>query len=212
LVHHYQEIDYLEKTMHIFAEEQGEQEENEEKAGFTPLHQKLLETRTILLFGEIDMETAQQITGQLLVLSAESDEPIKLIINSPGGHVESGDTIYDMIRFVKPAVKVIGTGWVASAGALIYAATEKENRFSLPNTRFLLHQPMGGARGQAADIAIEAEEILKMRRRLNETFARQTGQPVEKVEEDTDRNFWMSAKEAQEYGLVAKIVDSIEDV
>lgn len=198
--------------MHIFAEENGEKEENEENAGFTPLHQKLLETRTILLFGEIDMKMAQRISGQLLVLSAESDEPIKLIINSPGGHVESGDTIFDMMRFVQTPVKVIGTGWVASAAALIFAAAEKENRFSLPNTRFLLHQPMGGARGQAADIAIEAEEILKMRRRLNETFARQTGQPVEKVEEDTDRNFWMSAKEAQEYGLVAQIVESIDDV
>jgi ATP-dependent Clp protease protease subunit len=117
-----------------------------------------------------------------------------------------------MMRFVQAPVKVIGTGWVASAAALIFAAAVKENRFSLPNTRFLLHQPMGGARGQAADIAIEAEEILKMRRRLNETFARQTGQPVEKVEEDTDRNFWMSAKEAQEYGLVAQIVESIDDV
>lgn len=205
--------------MHIFAEEQDEQDEqeenekeNEKKVGFTALHQKLLETRTILLFGEIDMETARQITGQLLVLSSESDEPIKLIINSPGGHVESGDTIYDMIRFVKAPVKIIGTGWVASAAALIYAAAEKENRYSLPNTRFLLHQPMGGMRGQAADIAIEAEEILKMRRRLNETFARQTGQPVEKIEEDTDRNFWMSAKEAQAYGLVAQIIDSMDDV
>ncbi len=115
----------------------------------------------MLLFGEINMEMAQRITGQLLVLAAESDEPIKMIINSPGGHVESGDTIYDMIRFVKAPVKVIGTGWVASAGALIYAAAEKENRYSLPNTRFLLHQPMGGARGQAADIAIEAEEIIE---------------------------------------------------
>jgi ATP-dependent Clp protease protease subunit len=202
--------------MHIFAEEQDEQEENEKeiekKVGFTALHQKLLETRTILLFGEIDMETARQITGQLLVLSSESDEPIKLIINSPGGHVESGDTIYDMIRFVKAPVKIIGTGWVASAAALIYAAAEKENRYSLPNTRFLLHQPMGGMRGQAADIAIEAEEILKMRRRLNETFARQTGQSVEKIEEDTDRNFWMSAKEAQAYGLVAQIIASMDDL
>ena len=125
---------------------------------------------------------------------------------------ESGDTIFDMIRFVKAPVMVIGTGWVASAGALIYAAAKKENRYSLPNTRFLLHQPMGGARGQAADIAIEAEEILKMRKRLNQTFADQTGQPIEKIEEDTDRNFWMSAQEAQEYGLVAQIVESIDDV
>jgi len=198
--------------MHIFAEEQEEKEDKEDKTGFTPLHQKLLESRIILMFGEIDMEMAQRVTGQLLVLASDSDESIKMIINSPGGHVESGDTIFDMIRFVKAPVKVIGTGWVASAGALIYAAAEKENRFSLPNTRFLLHQPMGGARGQAADIAIEAEEIIKMRRRLNETFARQTGHPVEKIEEDTDRNFWMSAKEAVDYGLVDQIVESIEEV
>lgn len=198
--------------MLTFAEEQEEEEEKEEKKGFTPLNQKLMESRTILLFGEIDMEMAQRITGQLLVLASDSDEPIKLIINSPGGHVESGDTIYDMIRFVQAPVKVIGTGWVASAGALIYAAAEKENRYSLPNTRFLLHQPMGGARGQATDIAIEAEEILKMRRRLNEVFARQTGQSVEKVEEDTDRNFWMSAIEAKEYGLVSEIIESIDDL
>lgn len=198
--------------MLTFAEEQEEEEEKEEKKGFTPLNQKLMESRTILLFGEIDMEMAQRITGQLLVLASDSDEPIKLIINSPGGHVESGDTIYDMIRFVQAPVKVIGTGWVASAGALIYAAAEKENRYSLPNTRFLLHQPMGGARGQATDIAIEAEEILKMRRRLNEVFARQTGQSVEKVEEDTDRNFWMSAVEAKEYGLVSEIIESIDDL
>lgn len=198
--------------MLTFAEEQEEEEEKEEKKGFTPLNQKLMESRTILLFGEIDMEMAQRITGQLLVLASDSDEPIKLIINSPGGHVESGDTIYDMIRFVQAPVKVIGTGWVASAGALIYAAAEKENRYSLPNTRFLLHQPMGGARGQATDIAIEAEEILKMRSRLNEVFARQTGQPVEKVEEDTDRNFWMSAIEAKEYGLVSEIIESINDL
>ena len=138
----------------------------------------------------------------LLVLAAESDEPIKLYINSPGGHVESGDTIFDVIRFVKPRVKIIGTGWVASAGALIYAAVPVEDRYSLPNTRFLLHQPAGGTRGQASDIAIEAEEILKMRRRLNETFAKQTGQPLEKIENDTDRNFWMSAAEAKDYGLV----------
>ena len=198
--------------MHIYAEEQEEQEEKEGKSGISPLHQKLLETRTILLFGEIDMEKARAISAQLLILASESDEPIKLIINSPGGHVESGDTIFDMIRFVNVPVQVIGTGWVASAGALIYAAADKKNRYSLPNTRFLLHQPMGGTRGQAADIAIEAEEILKMRRRLNEIFAQQTGQPVEKVEEDTDRNFWMSAKEAQEYGLVGQIIESIDEV
>lgn len=174
--------------------------------------EKLMETRTITIFGEINMKMAQEITQKLLVLAADSDEDIKVFINSPGGHVESGDTIYDVIRFVKPTVKVIGTGWVASAGALIYAAVEKENRYSLPNTRFLLHQPMGGAVGQATDIAIEAEEIIKMRKRLNRIFSEQTGQPLEKVEKDTDRNFWMSAQEAQQYGLVGKIVTSVDEI
>jgi ATP-dependent Clp protease protease subunit len=183
-----------------------------EKSPMKHMMEQLLETRTITIFGEIDMKKAQDIAQKLLFLDADSNEPIKIFINSPGGHVESGDTIHDMIRFVKSPVKVIGTGWVASAGALIYAAADKENRYSLPNTRFLLHQPMGGMRGQAADIAIEAEEILKTRTRLNEIFARQTGQPLEKVERDTDRNFWMSAQEAVDYGLVNKIVGSIEDV
>ncbi|MBK8984817.1 MAG: ATP-dependent Clp protease proteolytic subunit [Chloroflexi bacterium] len=198
-------------------EEEQEQEqpaqkpENDKSPRFN-LVEKLLETRTILLFGEINMQVAQEITRQLLVLAADSDDDIKIIVNSPGGHVESGDTIFDMIRFVKPTVKIIGTGWVASAGALIYAAADKENRYSLPNTRFLLHQPMGGTVGQASDIAIEAEEIIKMRKRLNETFAAQTGQPLAKVEKDTDRNFWMSAKQAQDYGLVGQIIESMDQV
>ena len=158
------------------------------------------------------MKLAQEVTQKLLLLDADNDDPIKIFINSPGGHVESGDTIHDMIRFVKSPVKVVGTGWVASAGALIYAAADKENRYSLPNTRFLLHQPAGGMSGQASDIAIEAEEIIKMRRRLNQIFADQTGQPMEKVEKDTERNFWLSAEEAVEYGLVAHIVQTAGEV
>lgn len=177
-----------------------------------PLEERLLKNRTLMIYGEIDMALAQEVTKKLLVMAAESDDEIKIFINSPGGHVESGDTIFDMIRFINAPVKVIGTGWVASAGALIYAAPPRENRYSLPNTRFLLHQPSGGMRGQAADIAIEAEEILKMRRRLNEIFARQTGQPIERVEQDTDRNFWMSASQAQEYGLVGHIVQSASEI
>lgn len=201
----------------IYLDDENEKEKdkektNNDKAPKSNMADKLLETRTILIFGEINMKLAQEVTRQLLILAADSDDDIKVIINSPGGHVESGDTIFDMMRFVKPRVKVIGTGWVASAGALIYAAVEKDNRFSLPNTRFLLHQPMGGAVGQASDIAIEAEEIIKMRKRLNVTFAEQTGQPLEKVEKDTDRNFWMSAKQAQEYGLVGQIIQSMDEV
>lgn len=193
-------------------DEGEEPESNGKKDGPRSLEERLLNSRMILIYGQIDMNLAMDVTRRLLILDSESQDEIRIFINSPGGHVESGDTIFDMIRFVKSPVKVIGTGWVASAGALIYAAADIGNRYSLPNTRFLLHQPAGGASGQATDIAIEAQEIIKMRRRLNEIFARQTGQSIEKVEEDTDRNFWMSAKEAQDYGLVGKIIESAADL
>lgn len=176
------------------------------------LDDRLLKTRTILIYGGIEQKLAKEVTQKLLVLSAESDEDIKIIINSQGGHVESGDTIFDIIRFVKPKVKIIGTGWVASAGALIYAAVPREDRFSLPNTRFLLHQPSGGVMGQAVDIGIEAKQIVKMRERLNKIMAEATGQPLERIEKDSDRNYWMSAKEAQSYGLVGKIIKSETEI
>ena len=146
-------------------------EEKEEKEEKKPkFDDRLLETRTILIYGQIDQKLARAVSRQLLLLAADSDEDIKIFINSQGGHVESGDTIFDMIRFVKPKVKIIGTGWVASAGALIFSAADKENRLCLPNTRFLLHQPSGGVMGQATDIGIEAKEIVKMRSRLNQIF------------------------------------------
>ena len=126
--------------------------------------------------------------------------------------MESGDTIHDVIRFVKPRVRMIGTGWVASAGALIYVAAPLEDRYALPNTRFLLHQPAGGAGGTAADIDIEAREIIKMRERINRIFARETGQSLEKIEQDTHRNFWLSAEAAKEYGLVGRIINSIDEM
>jgi len=188
-----------------------QEETRREESLKSRLEEKFLETRTILIFGEINQKLAQRVTEQLLLLNSISDEEIKVIINSQGGHVESGDTIYDMIRFVKAPVKVIGTGWVASAGALIYAAPPRENRFSLPNTRFLLHQPLGGMMGSAQDLAIEAEEIVKMRARLNRIMAEATGQPVEKIERDSDRNFWMNAQEAMEYGLIDGILTRQQD-
>ncbi|MEW6018935.1 MAG: ATP-dependent Clp protease proteolytic subunit [Pseudomonadota bacterium] len=172
-----------------------------------PVQNALFKSRTVLIFGEVDMRLAERVSAQLLALAAESDADIKVFVNSPGGHVESGDTIHDMIRFLGPKVKVIGTGWVASAGAHIFLGATRENRFCLPNTRFLLHQPMGGVRGQASDIEIEAEEIVKMRERVNRIIARETGQPYEKVVKDTERNFWMNAERAVEYGLVSKIVE-----
>ena len=176
------------------------------------LEEQMFKTRTVLIFGEINQKLAQRVTEQLLMLASESDDPIKVIINSQGGHVESGDTIFDMLRFFGPQINMIGTGWVASAGALIYCAPPVENRFCLPNTRFMIHQPLGGMSGSAKDIAIEAEEIIKMRRRINETIAHQTGQPLEKVERDTDRNFWMNPEEAINYGLVGKVIQSVKEI
>ena len=192
-------------------EPKGKKPKDEENGGGAKLEEKILETRTILLFGEISQKSAREVCQKLILLAALNSDPIKLIINSQGGHVEAGDTIHDMIRFVKPKVKILGTGWVASAGALIYASVPVEQRFSLQNTRYMLHQPSGGVGGQATDISIEAQEILKMRDRLNNLFARQTGQPVERIEKDTDRNFWMSAEEAKQYGLVGKIITAQVD-
>jgi len=174
--------------------------------------QQLFESRTVLIFGEISQKVAKEVVAQLIALDAKNADPIRLIICSQGGHVEAGDTIHDMIRFIKAPVKMIGTGWVASAGAHIFLGAKKENRYCLPNTRFLLHQPMGGVGGPAADIAIEANEIIKMRLRINEIIARETGQDVDKVAKDTDRNFWMTAEEAKEYGLVNHIVATADKV
>lgn len=177
-----------------------------------PVAERLLRARTIIISGEINQQLASQVLAQLLALSMDSDKPIDIFINSQGGHVESGDTIHDFIKFVKPRVRMIGTGWVASAGALIYVAVPKEDRYALPNTRFLLHQPAGGVGGTASDIDIEAREILKMRERINRIFARETGQPLERIENDTRRNFWLGAEDAKEYGLVGQIVHSIGEI
>jgi ATP-dependent Clp protease protease subunit len=191
-------------------DEKGRQPDMPMTAG--PVQNALFKSRTVLVFGEIDMRLAERVTAQLTALAAESDAPIRVVINSPGGHVESGDTIHDMIRFCGPPVKVIGTGWVASAGAHIFLGAEKENRLCLPNTRFLLHQPAGASRGQASDIQIEAQEILKMRDRVNRMIAEETGQTIEKINTDTRRNFWMNAEEAIAYGLVSRIIKNTAEV
>jgi len=184
-----------------------------EAAPFTAIPQALFKSRTVLIFGEVDMKMAERVTANLLALSAEDpNKDIKLVIHSPGGHVESGDTIHDMIKALRPKVKVIGTGWVASAGVHIYLGADKANRFCLPNTRFMIHQPLGGMRGTASDIEIEAEEILKMHGRINRTIAEETGQPLSKVEADTDRNFWMGPDEARTYGLVTRVIERIDHI
>lgn len=195
--------------------DEEEEEKDDKKAPepqSTPVQNALFKSRTVLVFGEVDMKMAERVTAQLLAYAAEGEGDIKVVVNSPGGHVESGDTIHDMIRYVGPRVKMIGTGWVASAGAHIFLGAKKENRYCLPFTRFLLHQPLGGVRGQASDISIEAEEILKMRERLNREIARETGQPYERIVQDTERNFWMDAEEAKAYGLVSKVIQSASEV
>jgi len=179
---------------------------------FNLLESSLLKHRTLTLFGEISQRLAQRTAEKLLSLSFESDDPITIYLGSPGGHVESGDTIFDMIGYIKPKVRVVGTGWVGSIATHIYLAPEKEDRLCLPNTRFLIHQPAGGFGGDASDIEIHAREIIKTRERINQIIAERTGQPLEKVAEDTDRDYWMSAEESVEYGLVGKIIASVDEL
>jgi ATP-dependent Clp protease, protease subunit len=202
------------KALRRANEDDDEKNDDKDKAPepqSSPVAQALFKSRTVLIFGEVNMKMAERVTAQLLA-HAETEGDIRVIVNSPGGHVESGDTIHDMLRFVGSRVKMIGTGWVASAGAHIFLGAKKENRFCLPFTRFLLHQPLGGVQGQASDITIEAEEIIKMRARLIKEIAIETGQPYEKVVTDTERNFWMGAEEAVKYGLVSKVVSTASEV
>lgn len=176
------------------------------------LERTLFDRRTLTLFGEINTEVAQRTAEKLLALAYTSDAPITLYIGSPGGHVESGDTIFDMIQFVKPVVRTVGTGWVGSIATHIYLAADKDNRYCLPNTRFLIHQPAGGFGGTAADVEIHAREIVKTRARINRIIAERTGQPLERVERDTDRDFWMGPEESMEYGLVGRIIASMDEL
>jgi ATP-dependent Clp protease protease subunit len=187
--------------------------DNQEKEKTSDLVQeKLLKSRSIIISGEINQALTEKVCNQLLILAEMGDEPIKLFINSQGGHVEAADTIHDMIQFIKPRVIIIGTGWVASAGITIYLAADKEDRYSLPNTRYMIHQPLGGVNGQATDIKIEAQEILRLRKRINTLISEATGQPLEKVDNDTDRNYWLNAKEAVDYGIVNKIISKYDEL
>ena len=190
--------------------------EEDDKTAELPLGKdaeaNLFKSRSIFIYGPITQELAQKVCSQLVAMAAASDEDIRIFVSSPGGHVESGDSIHDMVKFIKPKVWMIGSGWVASAAALLYVAVPKEQRLCLPNTRFLLHQPSGGTRGMASDIEIQAREIIKMNERLNRIFSEATGQPVEKIAKDTDRDYWLSANEAKDYGLVSRIVTSHADI
>jgi ATP-dependent Clp protease protease subunit len=190
----------------VFAKE----EENEKKKD--DYGSLMLKTRTILVNGQVDQELAQKVISQLIVLDAECHDPIRVIVTSPGGHIDSGYAIHDMMKFIESPITTIGAGWVASIAVPIFFGAPKGKRFSLPGTRFLIHQPSGGAGGQAADIRIEAQEIIKIRKRINEMIARETGQPVDKVSKDSERNFWMTAEEALAYGIIDRIISKSTEV
>ena len=173
---------------------------------------RMLRTRTVLVSGAVDEKLAEKTIAQLLILDADSHDPIRVMITSQGGHVDSGFAIHDMLRFIDSPVITIGAGWVASIAVPILFGAPKERRFALPHTRFLLHQPSGGAGGPAMDIGIEAEEILKVRDRLYTLIARETGQDKERVAKDSDRNFWMDAERAREYGLISRVVTQSTEI
>jgi ATP-dependent Clp protease protease subunit len=170
------------------------------------IEETLFKKRHVLITGQINDRLAKITVQRLLALAAENDAPINMFISSPGGHVESGDMIHDVIKFISPEVRTIGSGWVASAGALIFVAAEKKNRFCLPNTRFLLHQPSGGIGGNASEIAIQAEQLRRMKERFEKLFAAATGQTPERIRKDTERDFWLDTQEALAYGLLGTVI------
>jgi ATP-dependent Clp protease protease subunit len=176
------------------------------------LEEKTFKSRTVLLFGAIHDSVAQDIVRRLIALAADSSDPIDMLVSSPGGHLESGDSIHDVVRYIAAPVNMIGTGWVGSAATHVYLSVPKERRFCLPNTRFLIHQPSGGAGGQATDIAIQAQEIVKARERIARTIARETGQPLERVLADIERDRWLSAEEAVDYGLCGRVIERQTDL
>jgi ATP-dependent Clp protease protease subunit len=194
-------------SIRIMADQPDEPSTRDEGLGL-----RMLKTRTVLVSGVVDDKLAEKTIAQLLILDAENHEPIRVMITSQGGHVDSGFAIHDMLRFIESPIITIGAGWVASIAVPILFGAPKERRYSLPNTRFLLHQPTGGAGGQASDIRIEAEEILKVREKLNGLIAAETGQDIERVSTDSDRNFWMDAEQAKEYGLIGQVVTSVTEI
>jgi len=195
----------------IFEEDDDEQEK-EKQPIIDPLAGRMLKTRTILISGEINKELAEKTIRQLLLLEDMSESPIRIFIDSPGGDADAGYAIFDMIRFVKPQVWTIGMGLVASAAAIIQLASPKEQRVGLPNSHYLIHQPLSGIRGVATDIEIHAKELEKLREKINRLIAEETSHPFEQVEKDTDRDYWMSAAEAVSYGLISRVITNREEI
>ena len=196
----------------IYLDSDDEKEPKAQESTSEVMNTKFLKTRQILLSGEVNKALAEKIVRQLLVMEADSDEPIRIYINSPGGDVDAGYAIFDMIRFVKAPVYCIGMGLVASAGALILLAADKSRRIGLPNSHYLIHQPLSGIKGVATDIEIHAQELEKTKAKINDLIAQETGKPLEQVAKDTDRDYWLSATEAMEYGLISKVVSKREEL
>jgi ATP-dependent Clp protease protease subunit len=187
-------------------------DDKDDKSKNPQIEQLFFKSRSVIVAGEINDKLASRVTTHLLALAQDSDDPINMYISSPGGHVESGDMVHDMIKFIRPKVRTIGSGWVASAGALIFVGADRADRYCLPNTRFLLQQPSGGIGGKVTDMQIQAEQIQKMRERFDKLFAEATGQTAEKIAKDTQRDFWLTAKEAIDYGLCGKIIENMDDL
>lgn len=199
-------------SMFHYAANHADTEDTSEKSGPDAAFARMLKIRTVLVSGQISHEVADKAISQLLILDADNHDPIRVLISSQGGHVDSGYAIHDVLQYIESPIVTIGAGWCASIAVPILLSAEKSHRYSLPNTRFLLHQPSGGAGGQASDIRIAAEEIVKLRERLNALISRETGKSVEQVTKDSDRNFWMDAEEALAYGLVSKIIKSSTEI
>lgn len=191
-----------------------EEKENktEQNPNATAQYDKLLKTRSLLLSGEINKDSADRLIKDLLVLEAEGDDPVKIFINSPGGDVDAGCAIYDMVRFVSCPVIMVGMGLVASAASLILLAVPAERRVGLPNSSYLIHQPLSEMKGNATDIEIHAMQLEKVKAKLNAIIAEATGTPLETVASDTDRDHWLDADEALKYGLISRIVSSRDDL
>jgi len=198
---------------YIIASDDDDQDDGEiKKTEPDHLLIKMLKTRTIILSGVINKDLAEKTIRQLLLMEDSGDDPIRIFIDSPGGDADAGYAVFDMIRFVKPPVWTIGMGLVASAAAIIQLASPREYRVGLPNSHYLIHQPLSGIRGVATDIEIHARELDKLREKINRLIAAETGNPMEQVEKDTDRDYWMNAEEAVKYGLISRIIKKRDEL
>jgi ATP-dependent Clp protease protease subunit len=188
------------------------EQENGPRADEGMLFNRMLKSRTVLVSGEINKQLAERVIRSLILLEEESKDSIKVYIDSPGGDADAGYAIFDMMRFVKPQITMIGMGLVASAAAIIMLAAPRDRRVGLPNSHYLIHQPMSGTRGVATEIEIHAKEIEKLRAKINRLIAEETGQPLDKVGKDTDRDYWMNAEEAVSYGLLSRVIKTRDEL